>query len=253
VRVTFLGTGTQRPTRRRAHQSGLLVETADERLLVDCGAGTLAQLARAGLGADAVDRIALTHFHPDHTLDLVAILFAHQHPAVARRAPLRIYGPPGLEVFYERLQVAWLAAFHRTPGNFRLHEIPGGPHDAGPWRITAAPTPHDAASQAYRVEAGGIALGVTGDTGPSPALAQLFRNVDLLVSECALATGVEARGHLNARQAGELARAANAQRLVLTHLTPEVEREDDPTLGARATFPGPVALAEDGMAIEVGA
>ncbi|MBK7047008.1 MAG: ribonuclease Z [bacterium] len=69
-------------------------------LLLDIGPGALVRLVRSGDapgGVDDIHTVLLTHLHPDHTGDLVALLFALHSPLPASDAPLRLFGPPGLQ------------------------------------------------------------------------------------------------------------------------------------------------------------
>ena len=58
------------------------------------------------------------------------------------------------------------------------------------------------------------------------------------------------RGHLTARQAAELAAAANVQRLILTHFWFDTDREAV-CKEAQARFAGTVAAAYDGMQLDL--
>jgi ribonuclease BN (tRNA processing enzyme) len=67
-----------------------------------------------------------------------------------------------------------------------LHELGSG--EALPLAdgvtLRVCKTPHNGESLAVRLEAGGRALGYTGDTAPSDELARFFVGVDLLLAEC---------------------------------------------------------------------
>jgi ribonuclease BN (tRNA processing enzyme) len=91
----------------------------------------------------------------------------------------------------------------------------------------------------------------TGDTGPSPALAQWAAGCDLLLAECSLPESQALDFHLTPERAGELASAAGAKRLVLTHFYPPVENTD-PARAAGRRFPGPVVAARDGDRFVIG-
>jgi glyoxylase-like metal-dependent hydrolase (beta-lactamase superfamily II) len=67
--LTFLGTSASVPSAERNHP-GLLVEAANQRILVDCGEGTQRQLLRSGIGFRRLDRLLLTHGHFDHVLGI---------------------------------------------------------------------------------------------------------------------------------------------------------------------------------------
>jgi ribonuclease BN (tRNA processing enzyme) len=85
----------------------------------------------------------------------------------------------------------------------------------------------------------------TGDTGPDAALAAWARGCELLLAECSLPADRAIPLHLTPEQAGTLARAAGARRLVLTHFYPPVEAVD-PAARAAGVFGGDVVAAADG-------
>jgi ribonuclease BN (tRNA processing enzyme) len=72
----------------------------------------------------------------------------------------------------------------------------------------------------------------------------------LLLSECSLPDGKGISIHLTPTQAGELARAAKAKRLVLSHFYPQIEGTD-PAGVARRVFSGDVVAAKDGDRFDV--
>jgi ribonuclease Z len=95
----------------------------------------------------------------------------------------------------------------------------------------------------------GQCLAYVTDLGYTPGnvakVVELARGVDLLVCEAAFLHRdrelAEERFHLTARQAGELARAAEAKRLVPCHLSPRYQgREGEILAEAAEAFGGPV-------------
>ena len=60
----------------------------------------------------------------------------------------------------------------------------------------------------------------------------------------------EGTGHMKASQVGQVAAAAGAGRVVLTHLYQHVE-ESGPVDVVREHYSGPVELAADGMVLEL--
>ena len=72
----------------------------------------------------------------------------------------------------------------------------------------------------------------------------------MLVCEASFPEWGKVPGHMVPSEAAEMARRAGARRLLLTHFYPECD-EVDMAAPARAVFPGPVSLAEDGMVTEV--
>jgi len=247
MRFTTLGTGTISLLPDRSC-SGYLLETADVRLLIDCGSGITRRLAERGLPWQTITHVALTHFHIDHHGDLPSLIFAWKYGFLpARTLPVEIIGPVGTADLLQRLAAAygeWLTA----PG-FPLTireitpaaavELPGG------LTLTCTAVPHTAESVAYSMGRGARRIVYTGDTGPSEALAAWARSCDLLVCECSLPAGMGIPEHLTPEQCGELAAAAAPKHLALTHFYPPVERVDVRALVA-ARYAGPVTLARDG-------
>ena len=94
----------------------------------------------------------------------------------------------------------------------------------------------------FRVSNDAATLAYTGDTGPSERIAELARDVDLLVCEATLLTGDadgEPRGHLSVDEALDAYRASGARRLLLTHRPSEL------------ALPDGLDLAYDGMEVEI--
>ncbi|MDQ3721896.1 MAG: MBL fold metallo-hydrolase, partial [Actinomycetota bacterium] len=76
-------------------------------------------------------------------------------------------------------------------------------------------------------------------------------DTDLLFLEATLASpDHEPRGHLTAAEAGEHGAGCRARRLVLTHISDELDG-DRALAEARRAFTGPIELAREGAVYEV--
>jgi ribonuclease Z len=97
---------------------------------------------------------------------------------------------------------------------------------------------------------------VSGDTRPCAETIEAARGADVLVHDCTFGDAEQDRAketmHSTAREAGRVAEAAAAGRLVLTHLSTRYDREFAPLVEqARSEYRGVLDVAWDGMAIEV--
>ncbi len=92
MRLTVLGSGTLIPDAHRG-SPGLALEAEGLLCFMDLGSGTLYRARQAGIDIEQLDCILLTHLHPDHTGDLVPLLFAFHTGPMARRSKLVIAGP----------------------------------------------------------------------------------------------------------------------------------------------------------------
>jgi ribonuclease Z len=101
----------------------------------------------------------------------------------------------------------------------------------------------------------GRIVAISGDTRPSAALVEAAAGADLLVHEATLTHDEHPRAletrHATAREAAQVARAAGARRLVLTHLSARFSTQWQELLDeARVVFPE-TEVAKDGMVVDV--
>jgi ribonuclease BN (tRNA processing enzyme) len=252
--IIILGSGTGLPLVDRASPSFALF--LDERLvLFDMGPGTLRQLSRAGIPHSRIGHIFITHFHPDHSADLVHFLFATRHPPVlANRRPFTITGPKGFKGFHKGLERAYGNWLNIPPEIMEINELAAARKDRIGYEafdINSQPVKHADPSIAYRVEhPSGKSLVYSGDTGFCPEIIDLAKGSDLLILECALPDNKEIEGHLTPSLAGEIANQAGVRRLLLCHFYPEV-LETDIAAGCRKTFDGELILGRDLLHVRV--
>ena len=250
MQLTILGSGTAIPSLRRG-SPGLLVEVAGQSLLFDGGAGTLPRLLRAGVTVLDLDRVFYTHLHPDHTGDLVPLLFALRNPAWQRTKPLYITGPKGFRAYHEglvELYGDWIAA---KGYELALEEILEEVTHGEGFQVVPREVVHLRHSLCYRVEsADGKSLVYSGDTTYCDAIIEAARGADLLVLECSAPDEQPMKNHLTPTQAGQIAALAGCRRLVLTHFNPICDEYDIVT-PCRKVFGGELILAEDLMRLPV--
>lgn len=224
MRFTVLGSGTALPDPHRG-PAGFAVTHRGRTWLVDGGSGTLQRAARAGIDLTAAAGGIYSHRHPDHSGDLVPLLFAMR--VAQRDTDYPIHGGAGLAAFVAGLRQVygkWI-----TPGKASLvvHELPlEGTHtvalDEG-LSLTVAPAVHKASALHLAFDADGKRVVFSGDTGPSEALVELSRGADLLVCECATSDAQPMVDHMNPSAILDLVNRARPKEVWLTHFYPHVD------------------------------
>jgi ribonuclease BN (tRNA processing enzyme) len=207
---------------------------------MDAGSGTLANLQRH-VPIDAIDAIVLSHQHPDHWSDVEGFFVARAY--VLRLPGIPVYAPPG---------IADLMRMGGSENTLTWCDIKSGDRvTVGSMTFTFSKTDHPVETLAMRVDASGRSLGYSADSGSAWSLDQLGPGLDLaLVEATFLKDQEDSLQHLSARQAGTMARTAEAKRLMITHVWPTVSPEAA-VAEATAAFEKPVLLARMNESYEV--
>ncbi len=254
ITVTILGSGTCVPSLQRSSCS-VLMQIGATRLLFDSGPGTLRRLLEAETTIFDLDYVFYSHFHPDHSAELVPLIFATKYPDGNRRQlPLAIIAGRGLSDFFAGLKAVYGKWIELADGLLKFMELDNKSSDSrnfNNFALESAPVEHNPESIAYRItSADGSSVVYSGDTDFSENLIELAKDADLLICESALPDSRQVKGHLTPSMAGEIATRAGVHKLVLTHFYPDCE-DVDITQECRKTYSGPLLMAEDLMRIEV--
>src|SRR5215212_2940677 len=245
--------------------SGYMIEDDGVCVVLDCGNGVFSKL-RKFRDYTKVDAVVLSHLHADHFLDLVPFSYAltyapRQQPVPVDRWPgtddpcrPKLFAPKGATDTFRRVVGAWgnedlvenafdIEEYHENSSlsvgsiHFHFHAVP---HFIETFAVCAESTN------------GGGKLTYGADCRPTDTLVRFAHETDLLLIEATLPrperTGE--RGHLTPREAGEHGKAAGARRLVLTHMSDELDAlwaRDEAT----EAFGQHVELAEEGATYEL--
>lgn len=299
--LIVLGTASAVPTRHRNH-NGYLLRWDGEGILFDPGEGTQRQMRHAGIAANDLTWICVTHFHGDHCLGVPGVIQRISYDSVAH--PVRAAFPASGAEYWHRLRHA--TVFHGTsviteqPISGAEMRLDTRDPDTGhaPFALTARRLDHPVEAYGFRLEEpDGVTMlpaeldrrGVRGplvgalrregsvrtpegavvtlaecsvprpgqkaafimDTRRCDAVRELADGVDLLVIESTFqdedADAAAERGHLTARQAGQIAAECGVGLLVLTHFSERYPYEDRHRFldQATAVFDGATVLAHD--------
>jgi ribonuclease BN (tRNA processing enzyme) len=245
--------------------SGYLLEEDDTTVLIDCGNGVFSKL-REQIDYVDVDAVVISHLHADHFLDLIPYAYALSYaprqqpvpvppwPGTDHPARPRLIAPPGAKEFFRSVTGNW-GQPELIENAFSLEEYEQASTPAvGPLTFSFCEVPHFIRTFAINVrsseDSGRLSYGA--DSSPSEDLVEFIEGADLLVIEATLPRPERSgtRGHLTPEEAGEHAHAADVSRVVLTHISDELDwtwaRKE-----AERAFGRTVELARDGSRYHV--
>ena len=226
MRVRFLGCGTSsgvprigndwgscdpsEPKNRRL-RSSILVESAGETLLVDCGPDLREQMNAANLAA--VDRVIVTHDHADHCHGIDDL----RQVSHVLGAPVPLYARADV---IKRLQRRFGYAFASNPLYPAVIEAAAIEDDMvlGEARIRFVDQPHGGISAlGLRIEENGKSVAYAIDFHELTSdMADMYRGVDHWICDCLRERPHPTHAHLDAVLGW--ARELNVGQLWLTHL-----------------------------------
>jgi len=263
VQLQILGSGGPNGSGERASSSYLLWVDGVSRILVDAGSGTKLAFDKSRANFNDIGLVALSHFHPDHSAELPALLWTSG-------GNFRISGPtgsdafPSLESFLDSL-FGEHGAFNVVSGRLELDPFTvdvNGADVTEVWRdgeilVRGRSVPHGTVpAVGYRVDIGDYSIAFTSDqNGADDSFIEFIEDVDVLVIHMTASEdsrGGTGRLHAKPSVWGQMATAANAGHVVVSHISassPEVLRTN---LGVLAdNYSGPVTVGEDLLCVEV--
>jgi ribonuclease BN (tRNA processing enzyme) len=239
--MTVLGTATPFPIPGNPC-SGYLVRFGDDSLWIDAGNGTFAELQRH-VHLEELSAVWISHLHADHFGDMPIAYYAYAFGGVKRTQRLRVAGPTG---WAQRIS-SFVSGdhIHTMSDVFDVFEL--GVEDLrsiGEISIRSQRLQHNIESYGLRIEAAGLSIVYSGDTGPCQEFIEFAKGGDLLLCEVGVdeLLDEERTYHCAPEDAGEIASEARVQRLMLTHLSRTLEPEQALRRAGRF-FTGPISVA----------
>jgi ribonuclease BN (tRNA processing enzyme) len=187
--VTTLGTGSPRTDSERAGPSNL-IRIGERYIVVDAGNGVQARLMEAGITADRIDALLITHHHLDHDQELMPLLIT----MLVRGVSPQVIGAPGTVDM-----VNFMRRFYQEDIAYRMQRAPGADVDLsalsvrdvsggekfriGAAEVATAEVQHTIHTVAYRFDVDGKSIVISGDLTYSPSLVELARGADVLVMD----------------------------------------------------------------------
>jgi len=256
----------------RASSGYLLWVDGVARIMIDAGGGTFTRFHEAGAKVDDLDVLALSHFHPDHSSEVPALLWL-------RPTDMIVSGPTGSDLYpsldeYVNGLFGAEGVFRAVTNGEGMNSITVDVTDSEATEVLANDSirmrglgvPHGIVpAVGYRVDIGDVSIAFSSDqNGSDPAFVEFASGVDVLVAHASIAeaaTGFAADLHAKPSVWGQMATDAGAGTLVLSHLTGmdpqntdgEVTGFDERLANVRSTYKGPLVIAEDLLCIPVNA
>ena len=265
--IVLTGTGSPLPDANRAGPS-TLVKAGDTHILVDAGRGVVMRMAGGGSLPALLAAVLVTHLHSDHICDLNDVITTHWIMTQGNAA-LPVFGPVGTAQFVERqlhaleADIGYRIEHHDalTEGpNVQVTELlPGDEFRVNDVQVSTAATVHAPVKPTigYRLEHGGSAVALVGDTLPCDGVDALAADADAYVQTVIrrdlvqLIPNVMIQDildyHSGVVDAAQTAARVGAKRLILTHMVPAPTAEQYSEWIALAAehFDGEIVIGDD--------
>ena len=252
LKVVVCGSRSPLPSPGRA-EACILVEAGDDIYIFDLGNGSMDNLNEYQVPWPNVKAVLITHMHSDHIADLPD---AHLQSWIqGRNSPLMVYGPQGINLVTKGFELAYSADYQyrndhhgddMLPMNiagFNAIQIMDNqliPNTTAGLEILPFVVDHYPVNSAFgfKISYKGRTLVISGDTINDGSVQKYSKDVDLLVHS-AISIDLTERFrevaplpqldeilfdiqdyHTTVKEAGEIARDANVDQLLIYHAIP---------------------------------
>ena len=252
LKVVVCGSRSPLPSPGRA-ESCVLVEAGNDIYIFDLGNGSVNNLTQYQIPWPNLKAVLITHMHSDHMADLPD---AHLQSWIqGRTAPLKVYGPEGINLVTKGFELAYSADYQYRSDHHGDDMLPMSiagfdaiqiidnqliPNDTPGLEILPFVVDHYPVNSAFgfKISYKGRTVVISGDTIHDGSVQKYSKDVDLLVHSAISIDIVERmRGlapipqmdkilldiqdyHTTIKEAGEISRDANVKHLLIYHSIP---------------------------------
>ena len=252
LKVVICGSRSPLPSPGRA-ESCVVIEAGDDIYIFDLGNGSVNNLTQYQLPWPNVKAVLVTHMHSDHMADLPD---AHLQSWIqGRTAPLKVYGPEGINLVTKGFELAYSADYQYRSDHHGDDMLPMSiagfdaiqiidnqliPNDTPGLEILPFVVDHYPVNSAFgfKISYKGRTVVISGDTIHDGSVQKYSKDVDLLVHSAISIDIVERMRylapipqmdkilldiqdyHTSIEEAGEIARDANVKHLLIYHSIP---------------------------------
>lgn len=241
MKLTIIGCDGAYP-RANGATSAYLIEDKDTKVLLDCGSGSLSRIQNH-IDLKDLNGLIISHYHADHIADLECIHYATMLETFSklRCEPLVIYGP-GQEqrLTYKSFCVG---KTYKKKDSFTI----------GSLTFTTHKNFHAVEGYSIKVtNEEGKTIVYTGDTAYYKELSIFSKKANILLAEASSYANEQGKvsGHMTSIEAATVAKEADVNTLIVTHL-PHTGNNEDLVTEAKSVFHKEVLLAKYDLAIEI--
>lgn len=220
VKVRVLGSGNAFNQNNRLNSS-YLVESKEQKILIDCGFTTPLALQQNDIPCNEIDAVLITHYHGDHFAGLSAMLLALSYTSLQKKQLLIVGAEdvedrvrelvkvlyPGSEKVFNTLDIK----FQTITKSFKIGGI----------SVEAIPMIHsvEALPYGFILDFNFKKIGFSGDTCWHAGVVDLITRVDAVFLECNLVKKV-GKGHISVEELEESKLVQSKKsNIYLTHLS----------------------------------
>lgn len=267
--ATIIGSGSPKFSTERAGPS-VLISYNRTHILVDMGNGAQANLEKLNIKNKDLDGLLFTHHHLDHNEEFTPVfiktLLGGNHFDVVGPKPTTDLVHSLLKNYEEDIAYRLSKkqrSFSDVASNFSVKELTGNEtFSIGDIKISSTLVNHTISTMAYRFEAGGVSIVISGDLSYSESLPKLAKQADYLIIDSggSIELGKTSRNrtsskirtnkehaHVNLYESSLMAKEAEVKNLVLTHFNFTNVDEAATSAELNKNYSGNIFYAEDLM------
>ncbi len=258
MKLHVIGSGSCLFRQEDRSPASYILETEHHNILVDTGTGIVDNIVSSDIAVSDIDVVINTHRHPDHVSDLIPII---QNKVVEslyysdNEKDIAIYGPDGHEEYVEnRVRAEMDDSLEDLNENFpfdiEVTDIEKG-FELESLDVEVREVEHGSDNfpcLAVKIGSENKSVVFTGDTDYFEELADFSEGSDLLITDCSMPDSKKADGHMTPSGCLRLAEEAGAEKLLLSHLYPDMDDEEVPE---DVEYAGEVVTAEDLLIIGI--
>ena len=253
MKLKFIGTGAMVPSPDRGPSCFLVESQSGAKGLLDVGHTSIKKLVDQGVDLNSIDFVSISHFHTDHSADLVPLVhsrFVKSLIAKEDYKEITIIGPKETESVLNKLfSVFWR---EKTVGDelYPITVISDKKFDLFGMSFEAFPVIHKELyeCQGIKISENGITIAFTADVGgdhPMQDLVENLKGVDVLLVEAGYPH--KTPNHFSIDKIIELKEKANIKKVYLVHIRDGWMDQYKELLGDRAD----IFFARDGLEVDI--